>query len=128
MLKPIPMTGFAVLTALSAMLFSGCAPTPSTAAPPSTTKAATVALAGWYSQDAARAMLQPCGKAETLVVVNEAGLRERAHTFGLQDGDPVYVRVEGSRDGGSFRLERIDQFGSVTPVRDCAMTGTSIQH
>lgn len=128
MTKLIPMTGFALLAALSAMLFSGCTPTPGSAASPPRTKAPIVALAGWYTQDAARATLQPCGEVETLVLANDAGLRERAQTFGLQDGDPVYVQIEGSREDGSFRLDRIDQFGSDTPVRDCAMTGTSIQH
>lgn len=81
---------------------------------------------GWYTQQGARASFQPCGE-ETLEVVDGADLRRRARDFGLQDGDPVYVRLLGTRAGSQFQFDRVSQFGSPLPVRDCTMTGTSLQ-
>lgn len=81
---------------------------------------------GWYVQEGARASFQPCAE-QRLVVVDGADLRQRAGDFGLQDGDPVYVRLLGSRADDEFRLSRVAQFGSPAPVRDCPMTGTTIQ-
>ena len=102
------------LVALSA----ACAPAgPSRSAPPT---------AGWYVQRDADATFQPCGAAQ-LRVAEGAELRRRAADFGLQDGDPVYVQLFGSQRNGEFRLSRIEQFGSTKPVRDCPMTGTTIQ-
>ena len=91
------------------------------------TSSAVTSLTGWYTQDATRATLQPCAASETLAIANASELHDRAAKFGLQDGDPVYVKVEGTRTDGGFRLQRVEQFGSPTPIRDCPMTGTSIQ-
>ena len=115
---------FAALAALAA----GCAPVQT---PPVATGTAATAIAGpvagWYAQNGARAILQPCGAAEQLAIMDGAELRRRAAEFGLQDGDPVYVRVDGDRTSAGFRVARVEQFGSPVPVRDCPMTGTSIQ-
>lgn len=108
-----------------AALGGACAPVQS---PPGTAPAASSApVAGWYVQDATRTLLQPCGAAAGLVVVNAGELRKRATDFGLRPGDPVYVRVQGTRTAGEFRLTRVEQFGSPVPIRDCPMSGTMIQ-
>lgn len=110
-----------------AALVVACAPVQ---APPVATETPPVAsdgVTGWYVQGATHATLQPCGAPEHLVVVDGGELRKRANDFGLQDDLPVYVRVHGSRSGGEFRLARVDQFGSPVPIRDCPMTGTTIQ-
>lgn len=88
---------------------------------------ASATVSGWYMQEGERASFQPCGAAQRLVVVGGAALRQRAGDFGLQDGDPVYVRLLGNRQDSEFRLSRLLQFGSPVPVRDCPMTGTVIQ-
>lgn len=88
---------------------------------------ATAPVPGWYVQEDSQARFQPCGAKQRLLVVEGADLRQRAGDFGLQDGDPIYVRLLGSRADGEFRLFRVAQFGSPVPVRDCPMTGTTIQ-
>jgi len=80
------------------------------------------ALAGWYLEHDAEGRFQPCGPAEPLRV-DSADLRARARDFGLDADTPVYVRVAGSIDGSTLQVVRVEQFGSPTPVRDCAMTG-----
>jgi len=87
-----------------------------TTAPPSR------ALAGWYLEHDAEGRFQPCGQADSLRV-DSADLRARAREFGLDADTPVYVRVAGSIDGSTLQVVRVEQFGSPTPVRDCAMTG-----
>lgn len=84
-------------------------------------------VSGWYMQHDARASFQPCGATQRLAIVGGGELRQRADEFGLQDGDPVYVRLLGDSIEGDFRLSRVTQFGSPVPVRDCPMTGTTIQ-
>ena len=106
-----------------ALVVAGCDPV----AAPETPTITSSLLAGWYSQDATQAMLQSCGSELQLRVVDGRALRDQARTFGLQDGDPVYVKVEGVRDAGSFTLQRVVQFGSSTPEHDCLMTGARIQ-
>lgn len=118
MSRPISYLQIAAIAALA----GGCG----SVATPAADSAAT-SLAGWYTQDATHATVQPCAASDRLAVTNGTELRDRAARFGLQDGDPVYVRVEGTRTDGGFRLQRVEQFGSPTPVRDCPMTGTSIQ-
>ncbi|HVR80867.1 MAG TPA: hypothetical protein VHF02_02075 [Luteimonas sp.] len=121
-ISPAAIAGFVALAA-------ACAPVQ---APPVATETAPAAataapVAGWYVQDATRTLLQPCGAPEGLTVVNGGELRKRAADFGLQDGEPVYVRVQGGRTAGGFRLARVEQFGSPVPIRDCPMSGTMIQ-
>ncbi len=84
-------------------------------------------VAGWYVQDAAAARLELCNEPDVLAVVSGDELRKRAAEFGLQDGDPIYVRLEGSRTGASFRLVHVEKFGSPVPITNCSMSGTMIQ-
>jgi hypothetical protein len=70
----------------------------------------------------AEGSFQPCGHADSLRV-DSADLRARAREFGLDADTPVYVRVAGSIEGSTLQVVRVEQFGSPTPVRDCAMTG-----
>lgn len=114
-------SAFLALAALPT-LFAGCGST----APPVTAATTATAVSGWYSQHADTASLQPCG-GQVLAVAGGDELRQRAERFGLQDGDPVYVRVRGALTSDAIRIEGVDQFGSPTPVRDCPMTGTRIQ-
>lgn len=118
-----------LVASLAAILLTACAPAtvPSGAAPHATTIATTKAVTGWYTQQDGSAQLRPCGGATALQVDNGKALVARARDFGLQDGDPVYVKVHGVRTGTTLHVERIDQFGSPTPVRDCPMGGTTIQ-
>lgn len=117
---------FRIYPAAIAALGAACAPVQA----PSVTQGAAASAApvsGWYVQDATRASLQPCGAPNRLIVVNGGELRKQAADFGLQPGDPVYVRVGGIRTAGEFRLGRVEQFGSPLPIRDCPMSGTMIQ-
>lgn len=118
-------TGNCLAASLVATMLAACAPAtiPSSATP----AASDAAVTGWYTQQGGSAQLRPCGDATALQVDNGAALAARARDFDLQDGDPVYVKVHGMRSGAALRLERVDQFGSPTPIRDCPMGGTMIQ-
>lgn len=117
-----------VVIAALAALGAACAPVQAPSVTQGTAPGGiTAPVTGWYVQDAARASLQPCGTANHLTVVNGGELRKQAADFGLQAGDPVYVRVQGIRTAGEFQLGRVEQFGSPTPIRDCPMSGTMIQ-
>lgn len=120
-MRPAAIAGLAALGA-------ACAPVQAPSVTPGAAPAASAApVTGWYVQDATRGFLQPCGAPSGLVVVNAGELRKQAAAFGLQPGDPVYVRVQGIRTAGEFRLGRVEQFGSPSPIRDCPMNGTMIQ-
>lgn len=84
-------------------------------------------LAGWYSQASGQARFQPCGQSRALEISDSAELGARAKDFGLMEGDPVYVRLAGSERDGQFDVARIEQFGSPVPIRDCPMSGLTIQ-
>ena len=116
-----------LVASLAATLLAACAPgaVPSGDAPDPTATA--TAFTGWYTQQGGSAQLRPCGSETAFQVANGEALTARARDFGLQDGDPVYVKVHGARSGAALRVERVDQFGSPTPVRDCPMGGMSIQ-
>ena len=83
--------------------------------------------AGWYLQRAGTGRFQPCGRDAQWAVGQGADLAERARDFGLMDDTPVYVRVTGDFHDGVLDVRSVEQFGSPTPVRDCAMTGVVIQ-
>ena len=117
--------GTLLAASLAATQLVACAPAtiPSDAA----LVGSTASFVGWYTQQAGKAELRPCGGATALQVDNGAALAARARDFGLLDGDPVYVKVHGVRSGTALRVSQVDQFGSPTPIRDCPMGGTSIQ-
>lgn len=116
----VPHAPGAVTIAAIALMVASCAPVKGAGD-------TAEAVSGWYRQEAKAAFFQPCGEAAALPVVDGAELRKRAAGFGLQPGDPVYVRLLGTPAKGKFSLARIVQFGSPDPVRDCPMTGTRIQ-
>lgn len=84
------------------------------------------AYAGWYMEHAGQATFQPCGRSQPIHVSAAADFRTRAKTFGMQPDSPVYVRLMGNMQGDAIAVSRVEQFGSPTPVRDCAMTGVVI--
>jgi len=84
------------------------------------------AYAGWYMQHAGQGSFQPCGQSQPLQVEAPADLPDRAKAFGLDEDTPIYVRVTGSVTGNRIAVSRVDQFGSPTPVRNCAMNGVVI--
>ena len=92
------------------------------ATPGGTDGAATV-QAGWYRAGT----FQSCGSSAAVKATNAGDIEKQIKAGGMQPGDPVYVRVEGSTAGGVFNVTRVVQVGSPTPVRDCAMTGVVTQ-
>jgi hypothetical protein len=86
-------------------------------------------LSGWYLQGAGGSRLQPCGQSVQWQIGDMADLQARAKAFGLQDDTPVYVKLlarvstAGNNVAKKVDVVRVEQFGSPTPVRDCAMTG-----
>lgn len=79
--------------------------------------------AGWYSAGTLRA----CGSAKAMKVDKPAEIDAQIKKGGMSTSDPVYVQVEGMAMGEGYMLTRVVQVGSKTPVRDCAMTGTTTQ-
>lgn len=79
---------------------------------------------GWYMEHDGQGMFQPCGQSRQWRVESPE-LRAQARDFELDPDTPVYVHVFGTPSAGGEELSvsRVDQFGSPTPVRDCAMTG-----
>lgn len=91
-------------------------------------------MAGWYSQSAGVNTFQRCASGESWLVTQPADLPARATAFGLQGDMPVYVKLSAVISApGKFgpqgmyprqlRVARVVQFGSPTPVRNCALTG-----
>ncbi len=110
----------------AAVLLAGCAAAenkPSTDMKPA---AQGQSYAGWYLESAGQASFQPCGQSQRWRVTAAADLHSRAKAFGLQQDTPVYVRLAGSAQGGELAVSRVEQFGSPTPVRNCAMNGVVI--
>lgn len=80
-------------------------------------------VAGWYRGG----RLQPCGREEWLQLSSRTDIEAQARAQGITTSSPVYARLEGHAQGSTFHVTRVGQVGSATPVRDCAMTGTTIQ-
>lgn len=81
------------------------------------------AQAGWYRGGT----FQPCGSTQTYTVNAASDIDARIRAGKMSGTDPVYVLLEGSAANGAFNVTRVAQVGSPTPVRDCAMTGTTTQ-
>lgn len=79
--------------------------------------------AGWYMESTGQRTFQPCGQAQQLRVTSAADLPAKAKAFGLQPNTPVYVTLAGTIQGDLLTVTRVEQFGSPTPVRNCAMDG-----
>jgi len=62
-----------------------------------------------------------------LRVGKNAELDAQSQRFGMTPDSPVYVRLRGREADHSIEVTAVVQFGSPTPVRDCAMRGTVTQ-
>lgn len=82
--------------------------------------------AGWYMEHAGEGMFQLCGQSQQWRVTVPADLPARAKAFGLDQDTPIYARLVGSVKANEIEVSRVEQFGSATPVRNCAMTGVVI--
>ncbi len=82
-------------------------------------------LVGWYMQSAGGNSFQACGRSERWLIGRAADLRARAKAFGLEDDTPVYVKLQATTRAldKTIDVARVVQFGSPTPVRDCALDG-----
>lgn len=78
---------------------------------------------GWYRDQSAAGLLQLCGRGAPVPVADPASIRAQARATGLSTRDPVYVRLRGTATSTGIKVTRVDQIGSPTPARDCAMTG-----
>lgn len=110
----------------AALLLGGCAAAaekPTVQNPPNSDGQS---YAGWYMESAGQRTFQPCGQTQRWRLTSAADLPAKANAFGLQQNTPVYVQLIGSAQGGTFNVSRVKQFGSPTPVRNCAMEGVVI--
>lgn len=94
--------------------------------PESNASSEDASIAGWYAEHAGQATLQPCGRDNLLRISGSLELTEKARSFGLTDGNPVYVRIKGEISGDTLAVSKVEQFGSPEPVTNCAMTGMVI--
>ncbi|MEO6155436.1 MAG: hypothetical protein ABIP16_06890 [Thermomonas sp.] len=108
------------------MLLGGCVAAEQEQTEHDPTKSADQSYSGWYMESAGQRTFQPCGQAQRLRVISAADLPAKAKAFGLQTNTPVYVKLTGSNQGDLFTVSRVEQFGSPTPVRNCAMDGVVI--
>lgn len=118
----ISRTATLVLCLSSLIAFADCA------AAEKAPVASSQSYSGWYLQHAGKGTFRPCGQDKQWRVNKGADLRARARAFGLEPDTPVYVRVSGklSAAGDALKVLRVEQFGSPTPVRNCAMNGVVI--
>jgi hypothetical protein len=87
-------------------------------------KQANQALVGWYMGNGTVATFLPCGASEPLRIAEAADLGTRARATGMGEDNPVYVKLLGREASGrGLIVEKVLQFGSAIPVRNCAMTG-----
>ena len=78
---------------------------------------------GWYIEHAGRSEWQPCASSVRIPIPQSGELPAHARAFGLTDDTPVYAEIDASREEDGLHVSRVRQFGSQTPVRDCAMSG-----
>lgn len=89
----------------------------------------TVLITGWYSEHEAARSFQPCGSNETWAIREPGDLPTRAQAFDLQPDTPVYVKLKAQistdpvTQAHAMDVLDVVQFGSPTPVRDCALNG-----
>jgi hypothetical protein len=114
------ISGILLVSALSS-----CAAAEKTPAPVSrsTPAAKGQSYSGWYMEHAGQSTFQPCGQTKQWRVSAPADLVARAKKFGLEQDTPVYVQLLGAAQGDAIAVSRVQQFGSPTPVRNCALTG-----
>lgn len=110
----------------AALLLAGCAAAEKIPAAQDPSVTDGQSHAGWYMESAGPRTFQPCGQSQPWRVTSAADLPARAKAFGLQQDTPVYVRLIASSKGDELSVSRVEQFGSPTPVRNCAMDGVVI--
>lgn len=77
-------------------------------------------------EHAGESTFQLCGQSQQWRVTVPADLPARVKAFGLDQDTPVYTRLIGSVKANEIEVSRVEQFGSPSPVRNCAMTGVVI--
>lgn len=116
------ISGTLLASALSSCAAAEKTPAP-VAAPTPTATAKGQSYSGWYMEHAGQSTFQPCGQTKQWRVSAPADLVARAKKFGLEQDTPVYVQLLGTAQGDAIAVSRVQQFGSPTPVRNCALTG-----
>lgn len=139
------MRSLILVSILGLLLLGGCTPpvqppadsapatTPAAAAsgPGATTQApaqapagaGTQAYVGWYTEHGGQPMFQACDSSDMGNIDNAGELQARIKASDIVPGNPVYVRFTGRSEGGTIRVAQVQQVGSPTPVRDCALPG-----
>lgn len=115
-----------IVAVSAALLLGGCTAAERKPTELNTPKSGGQSYAGWYMESEGQRTFQSCGQAQRLRVTSAADLPARAKVFGLQPNTPVYVKLTGSNQGDLLIVSRVEQFGSPTPVRNCAMNGVVI--
>jgi len=87
------------------------------------TAATTQTYVGWYMEHGGQPMFQTCGSSDMGNVDNAAELQRRVKASDVVPGNPVYVRFTGRTEGSTIRVAEVQQVGSPTPVRNCALAG-----
>ncbi len=119
-MKQFSVLSWAFMSGIVFIALSGCASAAKT--PPAKGQS----YAGWYMEHAGQSTFQPCGQTKQWRVSAPADLVARAKKFGLEQDTPVYVQLLGTAQGDVIAVSRVQQFGSPTPVRNCALTGVVI--
>lgn len=96
---------------------------PAPAPVPAPAPAAEQAYVGWYMEHGSQPMFQACGSSNMVNVSNAADLRARLKASDVVPGNPVYVRFTGRSEGSAIVVDQVQQVGSPSPVRDCALPG-----
>lgn len=101
------------------------AATPAPVETPAPAPAATTARSyvGWYMDHGDQPMFQACGSSEMSNIGNAGDLQAQVKASDIVPGNPVYVRFSGRSEGGTIQVAQVQQVGSPTPVRDCALSG-----
>jgi hypothetical protein len=110
----------------AALLLGGCAGSEQATTGHNPPESGGQSYTGWYMETVGQRTFQPCGQAQRLRVTSAADLPAKAKAFGLQPNTPVYVKLTGSNQADVLTVTRVEQFGSPTPVRNCAMDGAVI--
>lgn len=87
--------------------------------------AQTESFTGWYREHNGMGVFQACGNG-TILNVNSVELHNKAKAFDLGTDNPIYIRINGESDGKILHVSDVLQFGSDTPIRDCAQNGVII--
>ncbi len=90
---------------------------------PAPAPAAAQAYVGWYMEHGGQPMFQACGSSDMSNIGNAGELQAQVKASDIVPGNPVYVRFTGRSESGTIQVAQVEQVGSPTPVRDCALPG-----